>query len=475
MRNNRCFPINKGLLVAFSMAALLALNACAPQGVAPAQRPAATAVAVRATDTATPTLAPTAPQEVARLNEAMLKNGTYELRDIGKFQLGEGKYEKATGSGATQIDRVTFVSSSWGDLNGNGIEDAAVILVAQTGGSGSFYSLVSVFNDNGTPKQAGADYLGDRIKLESMKIEQGQIVVNMLVAGPKDPLCCPSQKVTRTYAMRSGSLVLLSETVVAPTTPASAAQPLNEAELKAALYDIPDFGKAQLVAGKYERDAKSPAGRGAVGFSQATLGDLTQDGVDDAAVILWANTGGSGIFEYLAVVTKQNGIPTQVTVGFLGDRVKIERLVVAQGKIGLTMLTQGPQDPLCCPTQLVTRTYWLEGNVLKQASEPAPGAVANTYKAILPAADAAQREMTLVLRADKSCTLTTEYAGKPNKFVEKGTWSNNGPFVIVVLTDMNGKAEKNEITFEPKGDELVSTQWDKKLYGSDGLRLKKTA
>ena len=39
----------------------------------------------------------------------------------------------------------------------------------------------------------------------------------MLSQGPNDPQCCPTQKALRVYALRNGSLVLLSETVSATT------------------------------------------------------------------------------------------------------------------------------------------------------------------------------------------------------------------------------------------------------------------
>jgi len=145
-----------------------------------------------------------------------LKNGAYKVRDLGTVQLSDGQYKEQYGSGATQVNQAVYVSSATGDLNDDGAEDAAVVLAGQSGGSGSFYNLVIVLDDGGAPKQAGADFLGDRIKLESLTVERGQVVVRMLKAGPEDPLCCPSTRIARTYALRSGSLVLLSETVDAP-------------------------------------------------------------------------------------------------------------------------------------------------------------------------------------------------------------------------------------------------------------------
>lgn len=152
-----------------------------------------------------------------QISEEALRGGEYELRDLGVVRLTDGLYEHPYGEGATQKDSVAFVASACGDLNGDGADDAAVVLAASTGGTGSFYTIVAAVDVEGQALQAGADYLGDRVRIEGLEVADGQIVVNMLVAGPQDPMCCPSQKVVRTYALRSGSLVLESETIAAPT------------------------------------------------------------------------------------------------------------------------------------------------------------------------------------------------------------------------------------------------------------------
>ncbi len=178
----------------------------------PAGDAAAPAPSGESAPVATPMVA-IAPQ----ISEEALRGGEYELRDLGVVRLTDGLYEHPYGEGATQKDSVAFVASARGDLNGDGADDAAVVLAASTGGTGSFYTIVAAVDVEGQALQAGADYLGDRVRIEGLEVADGQIVVNMLVAGPQDPMCCPSQKVVRTYALRSGSLVLESETIAAPT------------------------------------------------------------------------------------------------------------------------------------------------------------------------------------------------------------------------------------------------------------------
>ena len=91
------------------------------------------------------------------------------------------------------------------------------------------------------------------------------------------------------------------------------------------------------------------------------FGDLDADGIDDAAVILLTAGGGSGAFCDLAAVLNEQGQPRNVDTVSLGDRVVIEALSVEGGKIMVTMIAHDADDPLCCPTMQVTRTYELDG------------------------------------------------------------------------------------------------------------------
>ena len=67
-------------------------------------------------------------------NENMLKNASYSLPDIGEVQLKDGHFEQKYGEGATQVNQVDFNKMAVGDLNNDGIPDAAVILAVNTGG-----------------------------------------------------------------------------------------------------------------------------------------------------------------------------------------------------------------------------------------------------------------------------------------------------------------------------------------------------
>ena len=143
------------------------------------------------------------------LTEAALTEAQYDLPDLGAITLQAGRFERKTGSGATEVDQVFFQAAGFGDLDGDGNADAAAVLAVQSGGSGSFYYLAAMLDQAGEPEQAGVALLGDRIQLQSVTIQDGLIVVRMKAHAADDPMCCPSLDVTQTYRLADGALELV--------------------------------------------------------------------------------------------------------------------------------------------------------------------------------------------------------------------------------------------------------------------------
>jgi hypothetical protein len=181
-------------LTTLLFAIVLSLTACGGQ---PAVKPTATP-----TPTALPTLTPTPPPPPLALNA--LRNTEYssEFADGNKIKLTDGKYQ----NDAAHL-LITFAPlNASGDLNGDGVDDAAVILASNTGGSGVFYHLAAVINRNGTPQHVASVLLGDRVKIEAMSIRSGTITLDMVVQGPQDPMCCPTQKTRQSYRLEGDKL-----------------------------------------------------------------------------------------------------------------------------------------------------------------------------------------------------------------------------------------------------------------------------
>ncbi len=118
------------------------------------------------------------------------------------------------------MDKVGLESLALGDLNGDGVDDGAVVLWWAAGGSGAFKYLAAVVSEDGTPRQAAIEFLGDRVQINSLTIDNNQIVVDIIAHGPDDPMCCPTQQVINTYALQGDQLVLTSSEVVSDAGPA---------------------------------------------------------------------------------------------------------------------------------------------------------------------------------------------------------------------------------------------------------------
>jgi len=157
----------------------------------------------------TATLAPTADPAVEPLAEQTLLNLTYTLPDIGQVTLVGGSYEDT----ANMILVVTGEQPIYalGDLNGDGNEDAVIIMVANTGGSGRFVFMMAVTNGTGGPQNVAATFMGDRVLVNSLTIEDGQVLADVTTQGPDDALCCPTLDVKQVYALRGNGLILVSE------------------------------------------------------------------------------------------------------------------------------------------------------------------------------------------------------------------------------------------------------------------------
>ena len=143
-----------------------------------------------------------------------LRNAEYhcEFASTGSVRLINGAYQGELSVGSSAELTVTLGEMmSLGDLDDDGTEDAAVILIVDPGGSGTFYYLAVVVDEDGMPKNVASALLGDRVQVKSVSIRSGKIVVNMIAQGPGDPMCCPTLEKTLRYVLRGEKLVEMHE------------------------------------------------------------------------------------------------------------------------------------------------------------------------------------------------------------------------------------------------------------------------
>jgi uncharacterized lipoprotein YbaY/heat shock protein HslJ len=211
MNTRMRMPVNRHWLLLFGLAiTLVFVTACGGDEATATPAPRATeapepTLEPAVSPTAAPVIAPDAP---------MLANMEYqsEFTAAGTAPLSGGEYrEPAAPGSATEIVVMLTEFAAVGELDGQ--PAAAVILVTDPGGSGTFYDLAVVMEQDGQPMNVATTPLGDRVQINSLSIADNQIVVDMIAQGPNDPMCCPTQQVLQTYELQDGALVQVSSEV----------------------------------------------------------------------------------------------------------------------------------------------------------------------------------------------------------------------------------------------------------------------
>lgn len=137
-----------------------------------------------------------------------VKNTEYYCKPYDEtVTLVDGKYVREyPGMASRRETEILNDLIAFGDLNNDGKEDATVVTTSRGGGSGSFEELTVLINNNGVPFYLDSEELGDRIIVNSISIEGGEIVLDMVVHAPGDGLCCPSLKTIKRFELFQGEL-----------------------------------------------------------------------------------------------------------------------------------------------------------------------------------------------------------------------------------------------------------------------------
>ena len=142
----------------------------------------------------------------------VLRNAEYRIEwtDSGRARLFNGIFrEKYPEVPESTLEKVITLENRYaaGDINGDGRPDAAVVLVARTGGTGVFYYLAVVLNQNGSPINVVTYYLGDRISVKSIEIRRGEVIATLLIRAEDEPMCAkPAVKITRAFIVHGAGL-----------------------------------------------------------------------------------------------------------------------------------------------------------------------------------------------------------------------------------------------------------------------------
>lgn len=168
-----------------------------------------------------------------------LMNATYSGISDKPVTLTDGLYEE--GNPATFSVQYRDNATLFGDLNGDGMDDAVVFLTDHGGGSAAFTYVAAQLNQKGQPVDAGAVMVEDRTQVRSASIQDGQIMLEFTTAGPGDGACCPSHMTHKTYALQDGKL---GEVAGEQTEPVR----VSAADLDGASWRLVELGENEPVA-----------------------------------------------------------------------------------------------------------------------------------------------------------------------------------------------------------------------------------
>jgi heat shock protein HslJ len=138
-----------------------------------------------------------------------LGNATYVGIYDQPITLENGRYvgEPFAPGGASR-PTLTLISplTVSGDLDGDGKQEAAALLVAESGGTGDFLYLAVMALTKSEARNLATAFLGNRVQVRQMSIADGQIQVDMLVAGDEDAAAFPASKARKSFALKGGAL-----------------------------------------------------------------------------------------------------------------------------------------------------------------------------------------------------------------------------------------------------------------------------
>jgi heat shock protein HslJ len=123
--------------------------------------------------------------------------------------LVDGRYEGPPyEAGGASRPALTLWESTvhFGDVDGAAGSEAVVLLSSTTGGSGETVHAAVFGVRDGALANLGTAPVGDRTKVQSVWLERGKIIMDVVEAGPNDAACCPTQVARKTFGMEGGVL-----------------------------------------------------------------------------------------------------------------------------------------------------------------------------------------------------------------------------------------------------------------------------
>ena len=135
-----------------------------------------------------------------------------------RLRMRDGRWQgqpAAPGSATVPRAQVHAEPIARGDLDGDGAEEAVVLLEHNPGGSGSFLHVAVITRREGRPVMLASRLVGDRVQVRSLALRGREIVLEVVRAGPNDAACCPGELATLAWTLQRRRLVASPATALA--------------------------------------------------------------------------------------------------------------------------------------------------------------------------------------------------------------------------------------------------------------------
>ena len=157
------------------------------------------------------TTAQIAPAAAAPPSVEEAKNTTYVGIDerLGPVALTNGRWTgepSAAGAASPPIVELAGDFLVAGDLDGDHVQEAVVVLSHRPGGTATFSFLAVVARRDGTIRNQATTALGDRVQVRSVRIQGGTLLVSAVRAAATDAACCPGELVEWQWRLGDGRL-----------------------------------------------------------------------------------------------------------------------------------------------------------------------------------------------------------------------------------------------------------------------------
>jgi heat shock protein HslJ len=140
-----------------------------------------------------------------------LRSATYRgIGDLDGVTLTRGEWQgEPLVEGGAAARRVILIEELVvnGDLDRDGTAEAVAGLSFSSGGTGDLLHLAAMAGRADAVVNLGSVRVGDRVDVMDLGVEAGEVILDAVVQGPEDPMCCPTLKVRKRYALRDGGLV----------------------------------------------------------------------------------------------------------------------------------------------------------------------------------------------------------------------------------------------------------------------------